>query len=471
VEVEGDFGRDVGMAERYEHPLNARPHPGERPTTAVRRVGERLASHVLRPTIRGVDVDDEREAAVALDFLAELGTAMVRSGEAIDLVYDRLVLVAAAIDLHDVEVLMLPTFIVMQYGPVGARQTRLVTIPRTALRLDQISAVYNLSADVVKGRLDEIEGHRRLDALLAAPAPFHWSIRVLGLGVLSTGFALALQPTPFGLAVAFVLGLMVGLLQLIRLPELKAAMPVIASFLVAAIVFALAEVYDGENPVRALIPPLVVFLPGAMITTGTSELAAGQMVSGSSRLTTGMVSLLLLALGIVSGASLVGADNLQLLDRPPAQLGAWTPWLALVVIMLGNHLYHCAPRRTLPWILLVLVVAYAGQLIGGRLISVEVSGFFGALAMTPVVLAIGRSHLGIPSMVLFLPGFWSLVPGAAGLLDITQLVGTNPSLGLANFISTFVTVISITLGVLLGSAITTAGWRVIAPGHQPINGV
>jgi uncharacterized membrane protein YjjP (DUF1212 family) len=416
------------------------------------------------------DADDHR-AATTLDFLAELGTAMVRSGEAIDMVHERLDRVAAMIELDDVEVLMLPTFIVMQYGPVGARQTRLVSVPRRSLRLDQIAAVYNLAEDVLTGRLDAPAGQRRLDTILASRPPFPWGVRVLGLGVLSTGFALALQPTPFGLAVAFVLGLFVGLLQQVRIAELQAAIPVIAALSVSAIVFALAEVYDGENPVRALIPPLVVFLPGAMITTGTSELAAGQMVSGSSRLMTGLFSLLLLALGIVSGASMVGASQFQLFDRPPTQLGAWSPWLALLVMTVGNHLYHCAPRRTLPWILLVLAVAYLGQVVGGRLIAVEFSAFFGALAMTPVVLAIGRSHLGIPAMVLFLPGFWSLVPGATGLLDITQLVGTNPALGLANFVSTFVTVISITLGVLLGSAVTSTGWRVLAPGHRPITGV
>ena len=35
-----------------------------------------------------------------------------------------------------------------------------------------------------------------------------------------------------------------------------------------------ADTFEAENPIRALIPPLVAFLPGAALTTGTVELAA-----------------------------------------------------------------------------------------------------------------------------------------------------------------------------------------------------
>ena len=45
--------------------------------------------------------------------------------------------------------------------------------------------------------------------------------------------------------------------------------------------------------------------------------------------------------------------------------------------------------------------------------------------MTPLVLLIGRRRAGPPSMVLFLPAFWLLVPGAAGLIGVTAIVGTN----------------------------------------------
>ena len=43
--------------------------------------------------------------------------------------------------------------------------------------------------------------------------------------------------------------------------------------------------------------------------------------------------------------------------------------------------------------------------------------------MTPVALAVARLPGGPPSQVTFLPAFWLLVPGALGLIGVTEIVG------------------------------------------------
>jgi hypothetical protein len=98
--------------------------------------------------------------------------------------------------------------------------------------------------------------------------------RVRALAATESGGALA----------AFVLGVMVGFLTSARVPGLRATAPVIAAFLVALVVFGLAEWLEPINPLRTLIPPIVTFLPGAALTTGMRDLATGQVVSGASRL-------------------------------------------------------------------------------------------------------------------------------------------------------------------------------------------
>ena len=50
-----------------------------------------------------------------------------------------------------------------------------------------------------------------------------------------------------------------------------------------------------------MIPSLVTLLPGAALTMATIELAAGSMISGSSRLVYGLQRLLLLTFGIAMG--------------------------------------------------------------------------------------------------------------------------------------------------------------------------
>jgi uncharacterized membrane protein YjjB (DUF3815 family) len=55
-----------------------------------------------------------------------------------------------------------------------------------------------------------------------------------------------------------------------------------------------------------------------------------------------------------------------------------------------------------------------------------------------------------------LPAFWLLVPGALGLAGVSGLVelGDGTSQGADNLINAFLTVVSVALGMLVGSSLT-----------------
>lgn len=402
-------------------------------------------------------VPDERlgggdDLAVLQELLVRLGMAMTMAGESVDDIHRRLDHIAAAYGITDVEVMVLPTALFIETGAGPSARVQLGVRGGLVPRLDQVSDLYDLVHELERGDVAPASGLDRLRTILQRPPPYGRVVRSFGYGVLSVGFSLVLQPSAAGVAVAFALGLAVGILSTWRLTTLRTIMPVLASFLVAVAVFATVDVFELENPVRALIPPLVAFLPGAVLTTGTVELAAGQVISGASRLVQGVVELALLAFGIVAAGTLVGTPDASLVDQPFHRLTVWAPLLGLVVVVIGDHLHHCAPLRSLPWILVVLCTAYAGQSIGAAVFSAELSGFFGALVMTPVVLWLSDSTFGPPSMVTFLPGFWLLVPGAAGLIGVTEIVGTGSALGIDDFSAALITVMSIALGVLIGTA-------------------
>ena len=82
--------------------------------------------------------------------------------------------------------------------------------------------------------------------------------------------------------------------------------PVFAATLVSALTFLAVQYGLPVDPLYLLVPPLVTFLPGAMLTLGMVELAYGDMIAGTSRLITGLVQLVLLAFGLAAGAALVG---------------------------------------------------------------------------------------------------------------------------------------------------------------------
>jgi uncharacterized membrane protein YjjB (DUF3815 family) len=231
---------------------------------------------------------------------------------------------------------------------------------------------------------------------------------------------------------------------------LMVLVPVIAAIAVSALAFEAVKHGIADPGLRALIAPLVTFLPGGVLTTATVELASGEMVAGASRLVFGSVQLLLLAFGIVAGIELAGLPSEALQDEQSDLLGWWAPWLGVAVFGVAAAVFFSAPRGALPWLMVVLLTAWLGQVVGERLVGGAVSGFFGALAMTPVALAIARMPGGPPSQVTFLPAFWLLVPGALGLIGMTEIVGDPATATLEDLVEPIGAIVSVALGVLAG---------------------
>jgi uncharacterized membrane protein YjjP (DUF1212 family) len=398
---------------------------------------------------------DAASRAILSRFLLGLAEGMNASAESVDRIRDTMSAVSKAYGRSDSQFVVLPTVILVQTGGEDDEQVALRSATNASFRFDQIDALYRLLEQARNAAVSPIDGIRRLNEIGAMKPRFGWFVRTLGHALLTTGLALLLAPTWQGLVVAFVLGAGIGLLKLVRSATLQLILPIAASFVSATAVFLLAEVVQIGDPIHVLIAPLVTFLPGGVLTTATVELAAGQMLAGASRLVYGFVQLALLAFGILAAGTIVGvASSTYAPIEPSGTLPWWVPYLGLLVFALGNYLHFSAPPSTFGWVLLVLVVAYVAQTIGGALLGSTVSGFIGAAAMTPLVLWIATLRHGAPSQLTFLPAFWLLVPGAAGLMGLTEAATTDG--GIADFVAALVTVMSIALGVLIGTALYRA---------------
>ena len=406
---------------------------------------------------------DASDRAILRRFLLGLAEGMNAAAETVDGIRDTMLAVSRAYGQDDTDILVLPTAIIVQTGTAEEGRVAVRSTLTPSFRFDQIAALYALVEQAKRAAIEPLEGIRRLNAIGAMRPSYGWFVRTFGHAVLVTGLALLLTPTWQGAVVAFVLGGFIGLAKLVRSQTLQLVFPVFAAFVCALAVFLIAPYVEIGDPIRLLIAPLATFLPGGVLTTGTMELAAGQMVAGASRLTFGLVQLALLTFGIIAAGTVVGVESSGYLSLTASDPFPW--WTAIGGVLLfavGNFLHFSAPPSTFGWVLLVLFVAYAGQQVGQVLIGSAVSGFLGALAMTPVVLWIASLRHGVPSQLTFLPGFWLLVPGAAGLVGLTEAVGTSE--GLEDFATALTSVMSIALGVLIGTAL----YRVVHRGAEEI---
>ena len=392
----------------------------------------------------------------ALQFVVELAEALTRAGTPEGLVQPRAGRIAEVYGVPHAHVVVLPNF-TLAAEESGAPVALDSTAPSEAnLRLDQMAAIEHVARLADRGAVAPEEGLGQLHEAKALRHRFGRVGIVAGHVVITLGLCLILQPTAVVLFASAIFGALVGLMKLRarNASTLRVLLPITAATLVSLIAFAVAPDTATQESLRALIPPLVTFLPGGLLTSATLDLTAGHLISGASRLVAGTMQFVLLTLGIAIGAQLAGVNiDAVSTNTPINTLGAWAPWLGAVVFGVGCFVHFSGPPRSLGWLLLVLLTATIGEQIGARLLSAQLGAFVGALAMTPVAAWVEGRASGPPSLATLMPAYWLLVPGAVGLIGVAQFFGSDNAAGLGNIVNALVTFILIGLGVFVGNAL------------------
>jgi uncharacterized membrane protein YjjP (DUF1212 family)/uncharacterized membrane protein YjjB (DUF3815 family) len=396
-----------------------------------------------------------QDTSVLLEFMFRLGQAYLACGEQTAEVELLLRRVALAYGMGQTRVVALPTAIFITLHDKTAERVTLAEGPSQSLRLDQIAEVYRLGSDAQTAAMSPREGLDRLVELLRTQPRFGRWGALAGHMILAVGVAMVLMPTVANIVAAAVLGLLVGGLKMALQQRTLFAvpMPVVAATLVSAAVFYAADYGLPVDPLHMLVPPLVTFLPGGMLTLGMVELAYGDMVSGSSRLITGFVTLVLLAFGLAAGAALMGARPESLVYSATQFVKVpWASWAGVLVFCVGVYLHFSAPRNSLGWIIVVALSAIGAQRIAAALFGAEISGFFGMLVAVPASYLIQQRFGGPPSVVTVLPSFWLVVPGSLGLLSVTRMLSDREA-GVEGLITVVFVVTSVALGTLVGASV------------------
>src|SRR6056297_273230 len=424
-----------------------RPAPQSRPSTTSTEPGDAAATGVRTAPTPAVDT-------AALDLLIELGEALIDAGDAVSHVESTLRSLGTVYGIDELGVLVLPTALVVSVPGAGDVKTEVSTAGRRPLRLDQIDDLIQLVNAAERGERTTDQGSAELARIRASEPPFGTTLVLTGYVLATVGIALLLRGNWREVILAALLGLVVGQFrQSTRRfgPSYQPFWRLIAAAAVSTAVFATARVVDDLVVFPALASPLITFLPGALLTTAVLELATGQIVAGAARLASGAMQLLLLALGIVAGAQLVGVPGGDIRASGGGIVASVLPWVGVAAFGVGVVWFNGARQSTLLWILVSMYAAYAGQVIGGLFFGASLSAFFGAAAMTPVALLAARQQAGPTPLVTFLPGFWILVPGALGLEGVTRIIGADGgTAGTSAVTTTVISMVGISLGILLG---------------------
>ncbi len=383
--------------------------------------------------------------------LVALAASMVATGQPVSDVEDEVVEVASRLGHPDAQVAAGPTGVTVG---VSSGEPATYESVKGSLRLDQAAEVRTIRHQLLQGSISVEEATGALLALSSRPSRYPLWLANLGWVGIAIGIALILQPGWANVAFAAVGGtITLGLYRLgQRFRLVGTLLPTLAAFVLACLVFAAVDAGLLEGPLRTLLPPLAVLLPGALIVTAMSELASGAMVAGTSRLVFGIVQLLLFTLGIVAAARLFDVPTTALNNLRVQELGWWAAPLGLVLITLGIGVLESPSLRLLPFIAFTLVLAFAAQSFGQALSGPVLGSFAGALAASLGASAVEAVRPSLPRLVVFLPAFWLLVPGSLGLLSTTQLA-LDPAGSAEAALGVLGVVTAIALGLLVGAAV------------------
>ncbi len=390
-----------------------------------------------------------------LEFLYRLGQAYLACGEQTAQIELTLRRIATSYGARRPRVVAFPTAVFITLHDADREYVTLSEGPLQTLRLDQMTDVYDLGDAAQLAEITPREGLAQITAILRKPARFGNAGYLVGHIILALGIAIILSPSPMNIAVVAILALIVGLMKMVvrERTTYSVPVPVIAATTVSALTFLALRHGLEVRPLHVLIPPLVTFLPGGMLTFGMIELAYGDMVSGAARLVNGFVQLFLLTFGIAAGAVIAGYSPGALPDIPiDISTNLLITLAGVLVFSIGVFIHFSGPKRSYLWMLLVIFLAFAAQRIGAPFVGTQFSGFFGTLIATPLGYLIQLRFKGPPPMVTFLPSFWLLVPGALGLLSIKQMLSDTYE-GVEGILSATFIFSSIAIGTLVGASL------------------
>lgn len=375
------------------------------------------------------------------------GTSTQRIEEALDEVSARLGIIA--------QFFVTPTSVFAAFGPQVNQRTYLMRVEPGDTDLGRLAHLDAVVVEVVAGKRSPAEGAAEIGRIEQAVPPYGRLLTTLAFATASGAACRFLGGGLAEIAVASGLGLLTGLLALLtaRLPSGDRVFTPLASFSAAALATAGGAVAGGYSVSIAMLAGLIVLLPGMMLTTAMSELAANHLSAGTARLSGAFIVFIMLAIGVAFGqrvaTEVFGPPEVVV----PTALPSGTLWLALVLAALSFAVLLKALPRDLPWILASGAIGLLGSQAGSALFGAEFGIFLGALTVGVASNLLARAT-NRPAAIALVPGTLLLVPGSVGFRSVTAMLEREVVSGVDTLFSMLLLAVSLVAGLFVANVLS-----------------
>lgn len=393
-------------------------------------------------------------------FVAELGRRLHVCGVSANRLEGAIHSVAGALGLT-CEVWSTPTGLLLSVGssdaPKAPQQTRVMRLEPGNTDLSALVALDKLAEDVSHGRLALDEAWREMLAFDRPRTEREQLVMVASFGLASCAVTGLLRTGWLDLAVAGVLGLLVGWLSLrsATRPNFAVAFEAVAALLVTLLATAFATYVAPISLQTVVVAALIVLMPGLTLTTAVTELGTQQLVSGTTRFAGAVMTLLKLTFGGVVASQLTRALGWTPALSSVRDLPVSIELVSAVAASFSFALLFRTPKRDMPLVMGAASLGYLITRLTGELLGTEASVFAAGVFVSSLVTAAlanlyGRWR-GRPGSLVRVPGIMLLVPGSVSFRAVGFVMERDYAVGVDTLIAVVSALIAIVAGLLFGS--------------------
>jgi uncharacterized membrane protein YjjP (DUF1212 family) len=378
-----------------------------------------------------------------------LGRGYHQSGAPTDQLESVMHLAADVLGL-ELQVTALPTSIMAACGPPNAQRVVLQRLEPGMIDLRKL-ALLNIVFDRILARqiatLPALEEVERIAAYRQMTPSY---LAILAFCALSIGVSIVLGGRFHEDVVSGLVGLAVGTVWVAarRSAVIDRLFIVLAGFLATLIVTLYATFVAPIAVYVPIVAGVVQVLPGFELTTALHELAYRNLVAGTSRLGSVLMTLLSLGCGFALGIAVLGPGALHMSKIAYAPV----PWFALVVAVLAIGaaigILEDARAVDLPWVFGSCAVAEIAYRAFANSPAFQVATF-GAALVVGLLANVGSRFARIPQEVLLIPGVIIIVPGALSYESILLILQSDAADAATIALNAVVAAVEIVSGLLL----------------------
>ena len=337
----------------------------------------------------------------------------------------------------------------------------------TGVDMDRVASVMRIVDEIAAGRLAPDAGRGEIEKASHTPPTATWLFVIAaaaGAAALSVIFGVQHLAAAALVAGSAALG---ALLRrgLARLSGNVFLQPFVAALL-AGVVGGLAVRYQLSSSLRLVaICPCMILVPGPHLLNGGLDLIRGRIDLGAARLLFALLVVLAIAIGLLGGLALLGA-NLPV-ETAGRGVPLWQDVIAAGVAAAAYGVFFSAPSRMLPWPVAVGALAHALRwwVMAGLSFGPAGGAFVACLAAGLILAPVAKrwrmpfAAIGFASVVSMMPGVF-LFRMASGLAQIAADAGAPAALVSATLSDGLVAatvVLAVCLG-LLAPKLMLDGW-------------